>query len=89
MCMHPVRCDAKGRLLLRRPIRDRYGDSYYVIPGPGRVLLVPVPRHPLADLREEGRKLPDVPAAKLREEIRKEARKEVLRHTRTRTSSLR
>jgi len=53
-----TKLDDRGRLLLPKESRDRYGDEFMVVEALGEIVLIPVPKDPLKALREEGKKLP-------------------------------
>ena len=74
-----VECDDKGRVVLPKEVRSRYGGKFYVVSAPGEVVLIPVPKDPIKVLRQEGKKLPKGLSIKqLKEIARKSAKKEVL-----------
>lgn len=77
--MANVKLDDRGRLLLTKEIREKYGDEFVIVEAPGEIVLLPVPKDPLKSLREEGKKLPkDMSVKDLKKMARKLALKEVL-----------
>lgn len=71
--------DGRGRLLLEKDVRQKYGDEFVVIQMPGEIVLIPIPKDPLKALREEGKKLPkDMSIADLKKEMHEFALKEAL-----------
>ena len=75
--MQMTQCDRKGRLQLRPSLRRRYGDQFWVVEAPRKVILLPVPADPLRDLREIGRLLKGKSVRELKEAIEQEAMEEV------------
>lgn len=74
-----VVCDDRGRILLPKDLREEYGEKFIIAKAPGEVVLIPVPKDPLKDLRELGKKLPkDMSVADLKKLARELALKEVL-----------
>ena len=74
-----VECDDKGRVVLPKEVRSRYGGKFYVVSAPGEVVLIPVPKDPLKVLRQEGKKIPKSLSLKqLKSIARKAAKKEAL-----------
>lgn len=72
-------CDDKGRLLLPKDIRERYGGRFVLVQMPKEVILLPIPKDPLAALRAEGKKIPKgVSIAMLRKKAREDALREAL-----------
>jgi len=53
-----IECDDRGRILLPKDVRDRYGKEFVLVKAPDEVVLIPVPKDPLKTLQEEGKKLP-------------------------------
>ena len=78
--MEPLRatCDQRGRMYLDKKLRDDYGSDFIVVRAPGRLIFLPVPKDPLKDFQELGKKLPDMTVAQLKREIRKQALKDAL-----------
>ena len=52
-----ARCDSKGRIYLRERIRERYGETFFIVESPEGLLLKPKPKDPVQDLREMGKSL--------------------------------
>ncbi len=69
--------DSKGRLYIPKAIRKNLPKEVYLVKLNEGILIVPKPENPLKELEELGKKLPDKPIRKIREEILKEATKEV------------
>ena len=75
--MQMTQCDKKGRLQLSHAVRSRYGEKFLVLEGQREVILRPIPRDPLQDLREIGRLLKGKSVRELKEAIEQEAMEEV------------
>jgi len=58
MALDTIVCDDRGRLLLSKDIREKYGVKFVVIRGLDEVVLRPIPRDPIKDLQELGKKIP-------------------------------
>ena len=73
-------CDDRGRLLLRKDIREAYGDKFYVVKAPKEVILIPVPKDPIKDLAELGKAsgLDKYSVKQLKKMAREDAEKEAL-----------
>ncbi|WP_297065740.1 AbrB family transcriptional regulator [Thermococcus sp.] len=69
--------DSKGRLYIPKAMRKNLPKEVYLIRLDEGILIVPKPENPLKELEELGKKLPDKPISEIREEILKEATKEV------------
>ena len=76
--MQSIKCDAKGRLFLRETLREKYGDRFVAIPSHGRIILLPVPNDPVADLRDASKKLRGKSIRELKRMIEQEARRQVI-----------
>ncbi|MBI2579813.1 MAG: hypothetical protein HYW27_02835 [Candidatus Aenigmarchaeota archaeon] len=77
--MQITKLDERGRLLIEKNIRDKYGDEFAVFEALGEIVLIPVPKDPLKALREEGKKLPkNMSVKELKVMARELALKEVL-----------
>ena len=77
MATQSTKCDEKGRLYLKRSWRQRVGEEFFVVVAPRKIILLPVPEDPVADLAEIGKALPKKSTRELRSEIRKQAEHEV------------
>ncbi len=75
--MQTVQCDEKGRLELSQAVRSRYGEKFLVLEGRKELILRPIPRDPLQDLREIGRLLKGKSVRELKEAIEQQAMEEV------------
>jgi hypothetical protein len=75
--MHMTQCDKKGRLQISQAVRSRYGDKFLILEGDREVILRPIPRDPLQDLREWGRPLQHLSIEELKRHIDEQADKEV------------
>ena len=75
--MQTAQCDKKGRLELSQAVRSRYGDKFLVLEGCKELVLRPIPRDPLQDLREIGRLLKGKSVRQLKEAIEQQAMEEV------------
>ena len=76
--MPVVECDERGRLVVPKDVREKYGNAFYVVKGLGKVVLIPVAKDPLKDLEELGEKLPELSVKEIKERARKRALKEAL-----------
>jgi len=72
-----TQCDKRGRLQLSQAVRSRYGEKFLVLEGDRDLILRPIPRDPLQDLREIGRLLKGKSVKELKEAIEQEAMEEV------------
>ena len=78
--------DERGRITLGSKIVDKHGDKFAVISHGKEVILVPIPKDPLAELRRLGKEvgIDKYTLKELRkmayEEAEKEAMKNVRRH---------
>lgn len=73
--MSKVDVDSHGRIYLPKKFRERYGDSFRIIPYRGELKLVPVPDDPVEDLRGRTEELRE--SEKSVEELKEEARGEL------------
>ena len=84
--MKTVYVDERGRITLGSKIVDKHGDKFAVISHGKEVILVPIPKDPLAELRRLGKEvgIDKYTLKELRkmayEEAEKEAMKNVRRH---------
>lgn len=77
--MDSVKLDDRGRILIAKKIREKYGDEFMLVEAPGEIVLLPVPKDPLKDLQELGKKLPkDMSVKDLKKMAQELALKEVL-----------
>ena len=72
-----TQCDKRGRLQLRPSLRRRYGDQFWVVEAPRKVILLPVPANPVKDLREWGKPLQHLSIEEIKRIIDKRAMEEV------------
>ncbi|HOW73323.1 MAG TPA: AbrB/MazE/SpoVT family DNA-binding domain-containing protein [Phycisphaerae bacterium] len=70
-------CDGKGRIYLEESVRAKYGESFLVLEGRRELILRPIPRDPMQDLREIGRKLEGYSIEALKRMVDEQADKEV------------
>mgnify|MGYP001585050807 CR=1 FL=1 len=75
--MPVLTCDEKGRLYLHEELRERYGKRFLAVPTPKEILLVPIPRDAVADLREATKKLRGKSLEELKQGIERAARHQV------------
>ena len=75
--MQMTQCDKRGRLQLSQAVRSRYGEKFLVLEGDRDLILRPIPRDPLQDLREIGRLLKGKSVKELKEAIEQQAMEEV------------
>lgn len=77
--MPDVTLDDRGRLLLPRELRKKYGEEFVVIEALGEIVLRPIPKDPIAALQKEGEKIPkDLSVADLKRIARERAMEDVL-----------
>jgi len=72
-----VLCDEKGRLVLPKSVRERYGCEFHIVPAVGEVVLVPISKNPLAELARMGKTLKKKPIPRLKNELRKQTMDEL------------
>ena len=77
--MDIVTCDSKGRVSLKQALRRRYGERFITVSAPGEILLIPVPKDPVADLRAATAKARGMSLAQLQSVIERQARRQVVR----------
>ena len=77
--MTQVTADSRGRITLGSKLVDEYGRRFWVVHTHDRVVLIPIPKNPLAHLRTMGRKagLDQYTLKELKHMSREEAEKEV------------
>ena len=77
--MYILKLDDKGRILLAKEIRKKYGDEFALVEAPHELVLLPIPKDPLKALRAEGKKLPKgMNVHELKKKARQLALKEIL-----------
>ena len=76
--MQTAQCDAKGRIYLREKTREKYGERFVVVEAPDEIILLPIPKDPVADLAELGKPLRHLSLRQIKAKIRERAKKEVL-----------
>jgi hypothetical protein len=72
-----TKSDQRGRICLGRKIIEKYGTEFIIIPMTKEIILLPLIQDPIKGLQEEGKKLPKLSIKQLRQEILKEAFKEL------------
>lgn len=74
-----VVCDERGRVVLPREARARYGEEFYVVLTKSEVVLIPVSKRPVEELGELGKSagIERYGLKRLKRELRKQALKEV------------
>ncbi len=79
MARDTVTCDSKGRVVLPKEVRKRFGQAYYVVPTIGDVVLIPVPKDPVKDFWEMGKKagLDKLSIKEMKKSIREQLEKEL------------
>ena len=75
--MEKAVCDAKGRIYLKRRTRKQYGERFVVVQAPDRLILLPVPKDPVADLARLGKPLRGLSLKAIKQAIQKQAEREV------------
>jgi bifunctional DNA-binding transcriptional regulator/antitoxin component of YhaV-PrlF toxin-antitoxin module len=73
--MSRVDVDSHGRIYIPKDLRDRYGESFRIVPFRGKLKLVPVPDDPVKDLRDRTEDLRD--SDKSVKDLKEEARREL------------
>ncbi|MBI2232399.1 MAG: hypothetical protein HYU56_00615 [Candidatus Aenigmarchaeota archaeon] len=74
-----IACDERGRILLAKDVREKYGNEFVIVKAPGELVLLPIPKNPLKALREEGKKIPQgVSVSEMKKKARDLALKEIL-----------
>lgn len=74
-----AKLDDRGRLLLSKEVREKYGDEFVVVESIGEIVLFPIPKDPLKALEEEGKKLPkNLSVTDLKKQAKELVLKEVL-----------
>ncbi|MBI4016391.1 MAG: AbrB family transcriptional regulator [Candidatus Aenigmarchaeota archaeon] len=74
-----ISCDDRGRVLLPQEVRKQYGNEFHLVRTRDELLLIPVSKNPIRELAELGRKagIARLSLSRLKEEIRKQAEKEL------------
>ena len=75
--MQMTQCDKRGRLQLSQAVRSRYGEKFLVLEGDRDLILRPIPRDPLQDLREWGKPLQHLSIEEIKHIIDKRAMEKV------------
>ena len=74
-----VELDDKGRLVIEKEIREKYGKRFELFEALGEIVLLPVPDDPVKAMEEEGKKLPKkISVADLKAKARAIALKEAM-----------
>ena len=76
--MKTVLADDRGRIVLGTKILHKYGKKFAVVGTPKEIVLVPIPKDPVADLRRLGKEsgIDKYTLAELKKIAREEAEKE-------------
>lgn len=69
------RVDSKRRIVLPKDFIDEHGEEFIIIKVNGEIILKPLPKDPIALLKEEGKKLKGVSWQQIRREFEEELRK--------------
>ena len=75
--MLKAKCDRKGRIQLKASMISKYGDEFFVVQAPGKLILFPIPVDPVKDLEEWGKPLQHMSLKEIKSIIDKKAREEV------------
>ena len=75
--MLKAKCDRKGRIQLKASMISKYGDEFFVVQAPGKLILFPIPDDPVKDLEEWGKPLQHMSLKEIKSIIDKRAREEV------------
>ncbi len=77
MALDTLICDDRGRIVLGKKIREKYGEKFVVIQGLDEVVLRPIPQDPIKDLQELGGKIPrNLSIKELKQQARESAIKQ-------------
>lgn len=76
--MEVIDCDAKGRIYLRRALRERYGKIFVAVPARRELVLIPVSKDALEDMRELGKPLQGKTLSQLKALIAEEATRQAV-----------
>ncbi|MBI2653608.1 AbrB/MazE/SpoVT family DNA-binding domain-containing protein [Candidatus Woesearchaeota archaeon] len=76
--MKTVLADNRGRIVLGTKFLDRYGRKFAVVGTPKEIVLIPIAKDPLAELRKLGKEagIDKYTLAELKKMAREEAEKE-------------
>ncbi len=74
-----ISCNDRGRVLLPQEVRKQYGNEFHLMRTLDELLLIPVSKNPFQELAALGRKsgITRLSLHRLKEEIRKQAEKEL------------
>lgn len=77
-----VSCDDRGRVLLPREVREKYGTTFHVVRARGEIVLIPAPDDPVQELAKIGKEagISRTSFLKLKQAIRTDALSELTRH---------
>ena len=75
--MLKAKCDRKGRIRLQASMISKYGDEFFVVQAPGKLILFPIPDDPVKDLQKMGEKLKGYTIDELKKMIQQQAEEEV------------
>lgn len=77
--MTEVQTDARGRVTVPKPLRERFGERYRLVELDDGIKLVPIPADPVAALRDAaGERLRDASPEELRDAAEERGREETL-----------
>jgi hypothetical protein len=78
--MKEITTDERGRINLGKELIERYGKRFWIAPSKDEIILIPVPKDPIKDLRELGRRagLHKMSLKEIKKMIEEEATKEAL-----------
>ncbi|MCF2136838.1 MAG: AbrB family transcriptional regulator [Candidatus Thorarchaeota archaeon] len=71
-----VRLDERGRVCIPKAMREKTGNTFFIVETQRGILLVPVPSDPVKQLAEIGRKIPELSIEELRRAIAEQAQVE-------------
>lgn len=79
-----VQADVRGRIVFGTKLLHKYGKRFAVVYTPREIVLVPISKEPLADLRRLGKEagIDKYTLAELKEMARQEAGKEAISNVR-------
>lgn len=82
--MKTVLADARGRIVLGTKILHKYGKKFAVVGTPKEIVLVPIAKNPLEELKRLGKEvgIDNYTLGELRKMAREEAHKEAFRNVR-------
>ncbi len=80
--MKTVKADMRGRIVLGAKLLHKYGKKFAVVGTPKEIVLVPISKDPLEELKRLGKEagIDDYTLAELKKMAKEEAQKEAFHH---------